>query len=78
VARDLGPEGITVNTVHPVPINTDANPENGPYSEKLKSLMATPKYGRPEDVAGLVAYLVSDEASFASGVAYKVDNALTA
>jgi 3-oxoacyl-[acyl-carrier protein] reductase len=78
MARDLGPKGITVNTVHPGPINTDANPENGPYSEKLKSLMATPKYGRPEDVAGLVAYLVSDEASFASGAAYKIDNAFTA
>jgi 3-oxoacyl-[acyl-carrier protein] reductase len=78
MARDLGPKGITVNTVHPGPINTDANPENGPYSEKLKSLMATPRYGRPEDVAGLVAYLVSDEAAFASGAAYKIDNAFTA
>jgi 3-oxoacyl-[acyl-carrier protein] reductase len=78
MARDLGPKQITVNTVHPGPINTDANPENGPYSEKLKSLMATPKYGRPEDVAGLVAYLVSDEAAFASGAAYKIDNAFTA
>jgi NAD(P)-dependent dehydrogenase (short-subunit alcohol dehydrogenase family) len=40
--------------------------------------MATPKYGRPKDVAGLVAYLVSDEAAFASGAAYKIDNAFTA
>jgi len=51
MARDLGPKEITVNTVHPGPISTDANPENGPYSKQLKSFMATPKYGRAEDVA---------------------------
>src|ERR1051325_9406644 len=78
MARDLGPKEITVNTVHPGPISTDANPENGPYSKQLKSFMATPKYGRAEDVAGLVAYLVSEEAAFASGAAYKIDNAFTA
>jgi 3-oxoacyl-[acyl-carrier protein] reductase len=32
MARDLGPKQITVNTVHPGPISTDANPENGPYA----------------------------------------------
>ena len=78
MARDLGPKEITVNTVHPGPISTDANPEDGPYSKQLKALMATPKYGRAEDVAGLVAYLVSNEASFANGAAYKIDNAFTA
>jgi 3-oxoacyl-[acyl-carrier protein] reductase len=78
MARDLGPREITVNTVHPGPISTEANPENGPYSKQLKAFMATPKYGRGEDVAGLVAYLVSEEASFANGSAYKIDNAFTA
>jgi 3-oxoacyl-[acyl-carrier protein] reductase len=40
--------------------------------------MSAPRFGRPEDVAGMVAYLVSDEAQFASGAAYKVDNTFTA
>jgi 3-oxoacyl-[acyl-carrier protein] reductase len=78
MARDLGPRGITVNTVHPGPINTDANPDDGPYSKQLKALMATPQHGRPDDVGGLVAYLSSDEAHFASGAAYRIDNALAA
>jgi 3-oxoacyl-[acyl-carrier protein] reductase len=78
MARDLGPKQITVNTVHPGPINTPGNPEDGPFSEHLKSVMATPQYGKPEDVAGLVAYLASDEASFATGAAYKIDNAFSA
>jgi 3-oxoacyl-[acyl-carrier protein] reductase len=78
LARDLGPREITVNTVHPGPINTDANPEGGPYGDKLKAFMARPRFGRAEDVASLVAYLVSEEASFASGAAYKIDNGFTA
>jgi 3-oxoacyl-[acyl-carrier protein] reductase len=78
MARDLGPREITVNTVHPGPIRTDANPEDGPYSKQLKSFMASPKYGKAEDVAGLVAYLVSDEAAFANGAAYRIDNAFAA
>jgi 3-oxoacyl-[acyl-carrier protein] reductase len=40
--------------------------------------MASPKFGKAEDVAGLVAYLVSDEAAFASGAAYRIDNAFAA
>jgi 3-oxoacyl-[acyl-carrier protein] reductase len=78
MARDLGPKGITVNTVHPGPIRTDANPEDGPYSDQLKARMATPRYGRPADVAGLVAYLASDEAQFATGSAFVIDNGFTA
>jgi 3-oxoacyl-[acyl-carrier protein] reductase len=78
MARDLGPKGITVNTVHPGPISTDANPEDGPYSKQLKALMATPHYGKPEDVGGLVAYLASPAASFANGSAFVIDNGFTA
>jgi 3-oxoacyl-[acyl-carrier protein] reductase len=78
LARDLGPKGITVNTVHPGPIATDSNPPDGPYSKALKGLMATPRYGTPADVGGLVAYLASEEASFISGSAHRVDNGFTA
>ncbi|HEV7765751.1 MAG TPA: SDR family oxidoreductase [Thermoanaerobaculia bacterium] len=78
MARDLGPRGITVNTVHPGPIATDANPEDGQYGDDLKRFMATPKFGTGDDVAGLVAYLVSSDASFANGAAYKIDNGFTA
>jgi 3-oxoacyl-[acyl-carrier protein] reductase len=78
MARDLGPRGITVNSVHPGPIATDANPENGQYSEALKKLMATPRFGTPADVGALVAYLVSPEASFVTGSAHRVDNGFTA
>jgi 3-oxoacyl-[acyl-carrier protein] reductase len=78
MARDLGPRGITVNSVHPGPINTDANPENGQYSGDLKRLMATPRFGKPDDVGALVAFLASPQAGFISGTIHHVDNGFTA
>jgi 3-oxoacyl-[acyl-carrier protein] reductase len=78
MARDLGPRGITVNSVHPGPIATEANPEDGQYSKDLKRLMATPRFGKPEDVGALVAFLASPEAGFISGTAHHVDNGFTA
>ena len=78
LARDLGPRGITVNAVHPGPIDTDANPQDGQYSDALKKLMATPRFGKPEDVGALVAFLASPQAGFISGTAHHVDNGFTA
>jgi 3-oxoacyl-[acyl-carrier protein] reductase len=78
MARDLGPKGITVNTVHPGPIATDANPADGQFSKPLKALMATPRFGTPADVGALVAFLASDEANFISGAEHRVDNGFTA
>jgi 3-oxoacyl-[acyl-carrier protein] reductase len=78
MARDLGPRGITVNTVHPGPIKTEGNPENSPYADDLKSFMVTPEFGEPADVAAMVAFLVSPEAKFATGAAFVIDHGFTA
>lgn len=78
MARDLGPKGITVNSVHPGPIHTDANPDDGPYSADLKRLMVTPRFGKPADVGALVAFLASPEAGFITGSIHHVDNGFTA
>src|ERR671916_476231 len=52
LARDFGPRGITINIVQPGPIDTDANPEDGPMKDLMHSFMAIKRHGRPEDVAG--------------------------
>jgi 3-oxoacyl-[acyl-carrier protein] reductase len=78
MARDLGPRGITVNCVHPGPIDTESNPEDGQYGEALKALMATPRYGKPADVGALVAFLASPDAGFITGSIHNVDNGFTA
>jgi 3-oxoacyl-[acyl-carrier protein] reductase len=78
MARDLGPRGITVNTVHPGPIETDGNPKDSPYAKDLRSFMVTPQFGAPADVAAMVAFLVSPEAKFATGAAFVIDHGFTA
>ena len=78
MARDLGPRGINVNTVHPGPIKTDGNPEDSPYAKDLRSFMVTPEFGEPDDVAAMVAFLVSPEAKFATGAAFVIDHGFTA
>ncbi|MEM8949899.1 MAG: SDR family oxidoreductase [Pseudomonadota bacterium] len=57
-ARDLGPKGITVNCIQPGPINTDMNPEDGDLAGAMLPRSPIGRYGRPEEVAEMVAYLV--------------------
>ena len=78
LARDFGPRGITVNVVQPGPIDTDANPENGPMKELMHSFMAIKRHGRPEEVAGMVPWLAGPEASFVTGAMHTIDGAFGA
>jgi len=73
LARDFGPRGITVNVVQPGPVDTDANPAEGPMNELMKSFMAIKRYGRSEEVAGMVAWLAGPEASFVTGAMHTID-----
>lgn len=78
LARDLGPRGITVNNVQPGPVDTDMNPASGPFAESLKGLMALPRYGKGEEIAGMVAYLASPEAGFVTGASLTIDGGFAA
>jgi len=73
LARDLGPRGITVNNVQPGPVDTDMNPEDGPFAAQVKGMIAIQRYGHADEVAGLVSYLASAEAAFVSGASLKID-----
>ena len=78
LARDLGPRGITINVVQPGPIDTDANPADGPMKDLMQSFMAIKRYGRPEEVAGMVAWLAGPEAGFVTGAMHTIDGAFGA
>ena len=86
LALELGPQGITVNGVSPGFVETDSSRlyvERGlgqPYDAAVKRLVAaTPvrRLGAVEDVAALVAYLVSDAAGFLTGQTIVLDGGLT-
>ena len=72
-ARDLGPRGITVNTVQPGPINTEMNPETGDMAPLVKQMTALGRYGQPEEIAGVVAFLVGADAAYITGATLNVD-----
>jgi len=78
LARDFGPRGITINVVQPGPIDTDANPADGPNKDLMHSFMAIKRHGRPEEVAGMVAWLAGPEAGFVTGAMHTIDGAFGA
>ena len=78
LARDLGPRGITVNNIEPGPIDTDMNPADGPFADTLKTFLPVGRYGKSEEIAGLVSYLVSAEAAYITGANIKIDGGFAA
>ncbi|WP_237570074.1 3-oxoacyl-ACP reductase family protein [Mycolicibacterium lacusdiani] len=77
LARELGPQGITVNNVQPGPIDTDANPDHGDFAESLKLVTAQGRYGHTTDVASFVAFLAGPEAGYITGANLNVDGGFT-
>jgi 3-oxoacyl-[acyl-carrier protein] reductase len=78
LARDLGPRGITVNNVQPGPVDTDMNPANGDFAQTMLGLMAIPRYGKGEEIAGFVAYLAGSEAGYITGASLSIDGGFAA
>jgi 3-oxoacyl-[acyl-carrier protein] reductase len=74
IAVDLAPRAITVNNVQPGPTATDMNAE----PEKVVPLIPLGRIGRPEEIAGLVAYLASPEAGFITGSSVTIDGGYVA
>ncbi|WP_369182213.1 SDR family NAD(P)-dependent oxidoreductase [Streptomyces sp. Y1] len=78
LARELGPRGITVNLVHPGPIDTDMNPADGDSADFQRGFTALGRYGAPAEVAGAVAYLAGEDGRYVTGAELAVDGGFAA
>ena len=80
LARELGPDGITVNTIAPGRIDTDrlraVYGPDGPSQADLEQVPAR-RLGTAAEIAAVVCFLASDRAAYVSGAVVPVDGGLT-
>jgi 3-oxoacyl-[acyl-carrier protein] reductase len=77
LAKELGPQGIRVNAVAPGVVDTAADDDiPPPVRQMIVGMTALGRLGTPADVAGAVLYLLSDIASYVTGVVLNVDGGM--
>ena len=76
-AKELGSRNITINAVAPGYISTDMTDKlDNEVKENLKSSIPLGRLGKPKDVASMVCFLSSDEASYITGQTFNVDGGM--
>jgi 3-oxoacyl-[acyl-carrier protein] reductase len=81
LAREVGPDGITVNAIAPGRIDTERlrevyGPDGDPEEGDLLQIPAR-RFGSPQEVAAVVAFLASEQASYVTGALIPADGGIT-
>lgn len=83
LARELAPRSIRVNAVSPGPVASDFFTRTGmpdsaqeEFGSQILSAVPLGRFGTPEEIAGVVAFLMSDDATFVTGAEYAVDGGM--
>ena len=79
LAREVGPTGITVNTIAPGQIDTERLQEVYPDGPSASDLERIPlrRLGAPREIAEVICFLASDRAGYVTGTVIPVDGGLT-
>lgn len=82
-ATELASRGIRINSVNPGPVSTPIFEKTGMEEEQIQGLaqaienrIPLKRFGRPEEIAKLVSFLASDNASFITGSEYNIDGGI--
>jgi 3-oxoacyl-[acyl-carrier protein] reductase len=78
LSREVGNRGITVNNVQPGPIDTDLNPASGEWAVPQLANTALKRYGQVDEVASLVSFIASPDATYITGASLTVDGGTNA
>ena len=77
ITRELGTRGITANVVAPGFVETDMTQAlSDELRETYRASVPTGRFGRPEEVASAVSWLISDEAAYVNGAVIPVDGGI--
>ena len=78
LAIETARRGVTVNYVAPGFVDTEMMAPYAAYRETMEKQIPAGRFAKPEDVAGLVAFLMSPEAAYITGAVLPVDGGLSA
>ncbi len=77
LAIETAKRGITVNTIAPGFIDTDMMAPYAAYRAEMEKQIPAGRFAKPEEIAGLAAFLMSEPAAYITGTVLPVDGGLT-